>query len=195
MTISHCRDWTARELITNLLRQATENSIFGYAFLGNIIEYVRKYEMSPKEAEIIDDLTILKSLEPNRFLICDEDSTRVPTTYHMDEEYKMPQSFSQIKYTDFKVQYLAKNDPLSSPKQPHQNNENMEIDSDKKEEETKAIWIYFRRQGSLKVKRGEIRSVFYKDDSIKDIILRDVVSNLNLSINDKDQDQKDEKSD
>merc|ERR1712228_175703 len=160
-----------------------KNPIFGYAFFANIIQYIRKYEMSAKQSQSMDDLSIIKTLRPNRFLICDENKARAPTVYHIADKYEMPDHFSPIRCTDFKIQFLAKNDPLvlqtNDKKQNGQQNE-MEIDSKTKEEETRAIWIFFKKQG-FKSKKGEIRSVFYVEDSIKDIILRDVVPYLKLS--------------
>jgi len=183
MTISHCKDWTAEQLMTNILKEVVENPVFGYAFFANIIEYIRKYEMNKEQSQNMDDLSIIKMLKPNRFLICDENNATAPTVFYMADKYKMPDHFSQIKYTDFKIQFLAKNDPLvlqiNENKSNDQNNE-MEIDSNKKEEKTKAIWIYFKQKG-YKKRKGEIRCVFYKEDSIKDIILRDVVPYLKLS--------------
>merc|ERR1712176_138044 len=53
----------------------------------------------------------------------------------------------------------------------------MEVD----DEESKAIWIYFRR-GSVRTQRniGEIRKIFHKGDSLKDVIVRDVLPHLKI---------------
>ena len=112
MTITHCKNWIAKDVINHILKEIIENPIFGYAFFGDIIRYINKYEMDQDNNNVID-LSVLKTLGPERFLIFDEKDKIPPSdTYHMDDEYEMPSSFSQIKYTDFRIQLLAKNDPL-----------------------------------------------------------------------------------
>merc|ERR1712176_618111 len=79
LTVSHCKDWIAKELIQNILNILIENPIFRYSFFSNIIAYVRKHEMNEKDAKHIDDLTIIKSLKTNRFLVCDMEKIDTPT--------------------------------------------------------------------------------------------------------------------
>merc|ERR1712129_209747 len=147
----------------------------GYAFFADIIKYIRKYELSEESRQSIDDLSIINALNPNRFLILDDDVRVAPNVYYMQDAYRMPDHFEQIKYTDFKIQFLTYNDPLLAAS----TKGGMEVDSS---EELKAIWIYFKKHGRNK-NVGIIRTLFGKDDSIKDIALRDIVCHLDVAAN------------
>eukprot|EP01083_Nonionella_stella_P079850 219215_1 len=110
MTISYCKDWYAQDIIQYMLSHVVQNPVFGYTFFAHVIEYIKKYEM---DDSFINDLCILQSLKPHRFLIIDDNDLRMPTQkFYMKARYAMPKSYSHIKYTDFKVLFLAKNDPL-----------------------------------------------------------------------------------
>ena len=107
MTVSYQKDWIAKDFIQSILNQIIENPVFLFSFFGHIIEYIRENEM---EDQSVGDIEIVRNLSPNRFVIVEEEKKQ--TDYHMDDEYKMPESYAQIKYTDFRVHFLAKNDPL-----------------------------------------------------------------------------------
>merc|ERR1712014_99573 len=94
--------------------------------------------MNEKDAKNIDDLTIIKSLKPNRFLVCDMEKIDTPTVYYMDDAYKMPAHFTKIKYTDFRVQFLSNNDPLLFAKP---NKEIEDADNNKDENGTESMEV------------------------------------------------------
>ena len=189
MTMIYSKDWTAKEFIQHILNQIIENPLFLFAHLSHITEYIRRFEMvydagysgTNFVGEI--DIEIARDLSPNRFLILDMEK-KTPVEYHMDDEYKMPDSYSQIKYTEFRVQFLAKNDPLviqSEIKAESERKENerteMELDHGKlnaNQEKTNALWVHIIRFENGKRISSKIRVVIEDGESFKDLILRDI---------------------
>ena len=110
MTIAYSKNWIAKDIINMIIGEVIDNPIFGYSFFAHIIKYIQKYEMKQNNDNNKDiDLSILKQLGPERFLICDlmiQLQLFQKYTY-MNKRYKMPESFSQIKYTDFRIHLVA----------------------------------------------------------------------------------------
>eukprot|EP01083_Nonionella_stella_P173944 601627_1 len=182
MTISYCKDWCAKGVIQHVLTEVVQNPIFGYTFFANVLKYIKKYEM-----EETNDLLILQSLKPHRFLICDDNELKSPNVFHMNTRYTMPDSYSQIKYTDFKVFFLAKNDPLVLSLQQPSNKTTIQ-------QKSKALWVFFRRQSK---RQHLIRCVLTKGHSLKDVILTHCVPFLktpkpSLSVDDATAEDKQE---
>eukprot|EP01083_Nonionella_stella_P054321 143416_1 len=170
MTISYCKDWCAKDIIEHVLYEMVQNPVFGYTFLGNVIKYIKKYEMNDA---LNNDLLILQSLMPHRFLVIEDGFLKrndftIPVDLYMKSRYKMPDTHSQIKYTDFKVFFLATNDPLvlefeAQPITKEDKNE-MEVAPPY----TKALWVFFRRSSK---RLGLIRCVLTKGETLKHLIL------------------------
>merc|ERR1712228_1002108 len=181
LTMMFYKNWSAQQLMTSILKKIVKNPVVGYAFFADIIQYIRDNEMSKEQSESMNDLSIIKTLKPNRFLICDQDDGKAPIVYYMKDKYEISDSLSPTEYTNLRLRFLVKNDPFIL----------------QKKQKTKAIWIHFKKTGCNSNNSyhngsyGIIRSVFYKQDSYKDIILRDVVPCLNSISNVKyDYDEK-----
>ena len=189
MTMIYSKDWKAKEFIQHILNQMIENPLFLFAHFSHITEYIRRFEMvydaGDSGAESVGDIDIqiARKLSPNRFLILDMEK-KTPVGYHMNDEYKMPDSYSQIKYTEFRVQFLAKNDPLvlqseikaESERKGNEHTE-MELDHGKlnaNREMTHALWVDIIRWESGKRISSKIRVVIEDRESFKDLILRDI---------------------
>ena len=193
MTVSYRKDWIAKDFIQSILNQIIENPVFLFSFFGHITEYIRKNEM---EDQSVGDIDIIRNLSPNRFVIVDEEG-KPQNDYHMDDEYKMPDSYSQIKYTDFRVHFLAKNDPLVlmdlqnevKTESEHKGDEQMEIDSKRNGKaqaenngtsssnykKTYGLWVHIIRCPVTNSKlMRKIRVVIEEGESFKDVILRDI---------------------
>ena len=110
MTITHRKNWTAKDLIQSILDLVAENPVLRYSFCGHILEYIRKYDNEDYDG--VSDADILRRLSPNRFVIVDEWIEGKPVYFYMDDKYEMPQNYSPIKYTDMKLLLLAENDPM-----------------------------------------------------------------------------------
>eukprot|EP01083_Nonionella_stella_P259164 885169_1 len=187
MTISYCKDWCAKGVIQHVLTEVVQNPIFGYTFFANVLKYIKKYEMDPETAANANDLVILQSLKPYRFLIIDDYDLNSLRVFHMEAPYRMPAGYSQIKYTDFKVFFLAKNDPLVLSLQQPSNKTTIQ-------QKSKALWVFFRRQSK---RQHLIRCVLTKGHSLKDVILTHCVPFLktpkpSLSVDDATAEDKQE---
>ena len=169
ITVCYRKDWTARDFIQSILNQIIENPLFLYAYFGRIVQYIRENDM---EDQSVGDIEIVRNLSPNRFVIVDEEKKQ-QTDYHMDDEYKMPDSYSQIKYTDFRVQFLAKNDPLvlQNGKEYEEVDNTGKLNSEKKK--TFGLWVHIMRPPNHKFTR-KIRVVIEEGESFKNLILRDI---------------------
>ena len=155
MTVTYRKNWTAKEFIQYILDQIIENQLFLPVYFVHIVDYIRRVEPSDSEGGSVEDIEIVRNLSPNRFVIVDKEGMQ--TDYHMDDEYKMPDSYSQIKYSSFRVLFLSQNDPLTLG------------DAAK----TYGLWVNIHRLGNNKFKH-KIRVVPEDGESFKDLILRDI---------------------
>ena len=174
LVMTYNKDWTAKDLIQSILDLVFENPVFLYSFFGHVMDYIRKYEMENAENTDISgdnvndlDIHILRKLQPSRFLVVyEEPKPETGESFYMDEEYEMPDSFSQIKYTDFRLQFLAQNDPLVIQEEPGST------------KETVAVWLRIYGSDTAKLPRSSHRLVVKKGESLKDAFLNSHLSNM-----------------
>lgn len=110
MTITHRKNWTAKDLIQSILDLVAENPVLRYSFCGHILEYIREYDNEDYDG--VSDADIVRRLSPKRFVILDEWIEGKPVYFYQDDKYVMPQNYSPIKYTDMKLLLLEQNDPM-----------------------------------------------------------------------------------
>ena len=157
MTVIYQKDWTAKDFMQHILDRIMENPLFLSAYFGHITEYIRKCEMKDQHT----DISIARNLPPNRFVIVDEEGKDVD--YHMNDEYKMPESLSRIQYTDLGMHFLAKNDPLVV----------MDEETESNHKETYGLWVHILRQGN-QYSSCKIRVIIEEGESFQDLILSDI---------------------
>ena len=144
LKIVHSKDWTANEMIKDILKLAVDIPLIGYAFFADIIRYITKHELEEESDYHSNkvDLSLLNKLDPSRFLIYHhEDLKNNPVAYYKTDRYNM--DFSSV---GFEIQFLPLFDPLLTGVtmiRAGQEHEIIEIGSDRKML-TQSVWIQLR---------------------------------------------------
>merc|ERR1739842_235745 len=95
----------------------------------------------------------------------------------------MPDSYSQIKYTDFRVELLAMNDPLllqQTINAQSADNEAHDTQQEMKEERaiSVALWVLYFKRDDRRRPCALNRVIINDGERFKDIVLRDMVPRL-----------------
>ena len=191
MKITYRDRWMAKDFVRNILNLVVENHVFLFTYFGRITEYIRKYEVGPGSHDN-SDIDILKRLPSSRFLIVHENENGKPVEYHMKDEYMISGDYQPMEAVKLRIQFLAKNDPLVKQnklkghvtKGGHDEMQNHsdckgggKENQDPKQMKSYALWVYCHLSGSDD-KPVLNRVVIEGGESLKDMILRDMLPHL-----------------
>ena len=166
MKLIYHKNWTAQDFIQHILNQIIENPVFLLSLFRPISEYVRKFEMENRsEGRDYVNTQIVLSLSPKRFMITNEHTEKPMEKYYMYDQYRMPDSYSNVRYTDFTVRLLAKNDPLVLHTENIFQLGNIT---------TYGLWVHIYRRPQNNKSIRQMRVVIEGGESLKDLILRDI---------------------
>ena len=177
LKIMHSKDWTAIDMILDILKLAVDIPLIGYAFFADVIRYITKHEL--EEGYDYDpnkvDLSLLnKLLDPSRFLIYSQkDHNTNPVSYYKFDRYRYCSSSRDRATCRFEIQFLPLIDPLVTGATEIEHGKEVETELHQTSL-TKSVWIKMRTSKNDNL--GITRCIISKGDTLKQVCMEHIFS-------------------